>query len=85
MFDLLIKGGLVADGTGRPARRADVGVENGRVSGLGDLSGAQAAKTLDASGLLIAPNNSSTRKSDDRWGAESSAPKLPTKAPTKLS
>ena len=55
MFDLLIAGGLVADGTGQPARRADVGVENGRVSGLGDLSGAQAAKTLDASGLLVAP------------------------------
>lgn len=55
MIDLLISGGRVVDGTGRPARRLDVGVEGGRVTALGDLSAAHAAKRLDAAGSLVTP------------------------------
>jgi len=52
--DLLIKNGTVVDGTGAPARRGDVGVSQGRISHVGN-SGVTATKTIDASGLVVAP------------------------------
>jgi N-acyl-D-amino-acid deacylase len=54
-FDLLIAGGRVCDGTGAPARRADVGVRGDRIAAIGDLAGAQASRTVDAAGRLVAP------------------------------
>ena len=55
MFDLLIRGGDVLDGSGSPAFRADVGIEGTRIVAIGDLSAASANETLDATGLLVAP------------------------------
>jgi N-acyl-D-amino-acid deacylase len=54
-FDVIVRGGTVYDGTGRPGVRADVGVRGDRVAAVGDLSRAQAATVLDASGLAVAP------------------------------
>lgn len=55
-FDLIISGGLVIDGTGtRPAFRADVGVVNGKVADVGDLSDAVADRTVDATGAVVTP------------------------------
>jgi N-acyl-D-aspartate/D-glutamate deacylase len=45
----------VVDGTGAPRRRADVGVEGGRVAVVGDLAHAACGTELDASGLIVAP------------------------------
>lgn len=42
-FDTLILGGTVIDGTGAPARRADVGIADGKIAAIGNLSGAEAA------------------------------------------
>jgi N-acyl-D-aspartate/D-glutamate deacylase len=53
-LDLLIRGGTVVDGTGAPARTADVGVREGRVSEIGDITD-DAARTIDADGLLVTP------------------------------
>ncbi|HEX7126137.1 MAG TPA: D-aminoacylase [Thermodesulfobacteriota bacterium] len=54
-FDLVIEGGTVVDGTGAPARRADVGLAGDMVAALGDLAGAPRRETLPAAGLVVAP------------------------------
>jgi N-acyl-D-amino-acid deacylase len=55
MHDLIIRNGRVVDGTGEPARRADVAVTGGRIVAVGDLSRAEATEELDAEGLLVTP------------------------------
>ena len=45
MFDLKIIGGQVIDGTGRPAFRADVGIQGDGVREIGDLSAAEAKRS----------------------------------------
>jgi len=54
MHDLLIQGGTVVDGTGAPARTADVAVTGGIVTEVGRVGGA-ARQVLDADGLLVTP------------------------------
>jgi N-acyl-D-aspartate/D-glutamate deacylase len=54
MLDLVIRGGIVVDGTGAPGVRADVGVRDGRIVVIGDVT-EQAAKTIDADGRVVTP------------------------------
>lgn len=54
MLDLVIRGGIVIDGTGAPGVRADVGVRDGRIVVIGDVT-EQAAKTIDADGRVVTP------------------------------
>jgi N-acyl-D-amino-acid deacylase len=54
-FDVILRGGSVLDGTGRPAYRADVGVAGARIAKVGDLSRDSAATVIDVSGLVVAP------------------------------
>ena len=55
-YDILIRGGTLVDGTGAPAKQADVAVKDGRIAGVGDLAASgPAAKTIDAAGLVVAP------------------------------
>jgi len=53
--DLLIRNGVVLDGTGADGRRADVTVSGGRITGVGDFAGEQASETLDAEGHVVTP------------------------------
>jgi N-acyl-D-aspartate/D-glutamate deacylase len=55
MHDLIIRGGTVVDGTGSPARTADVAIDGGRISEVGTLTGERAAREIDADGLLVTP------------------------------
>jgi N-acyl-D-aspartate/D-glutamate deacylase len=55
MHDLVIRGGTVVDGTGGPSRTADVAVDDGIITAVGDLQGAAAQRTIDADGLLVTP------------------------------
>jgi N-acyl-D-aspartate/D-glutamate deacylase len=52
--DLAIRNGLVVDGSGRPARRADVGVTDGRITAIGDVT-IDGARVIDAADLVVAP------------------------------
>jgi N-acyl-D-aspartate/D-glutamate deacylase len=54
-LDLLIRGGRVVDGTGAPARTADVGVRDGRVVAVDDHVDGAAARELNADGRLVTP------------------------------
>lgn len=54
-FDLLLRGGLVVDGTGSPARRADVAVRDGRIGAVGMLDAAAAERTVDCTGKVVTP------------------------------
>ena len=57
-FDLLIRGGLLVDGTGSAGRLADVGVLGDRILAVGDLSAVAPTDVpldIDASGLVVAP------------------------------
>src|SRR5436190_5511567 len=53
-LDLVVRGGLLFDGTGRPASPGDVGVRDGRIVAVGDVD-ARARRTIDADGLAVAP------------------------------
>ena len=65
MYDVLILGGTVVDGSGSPAYPADVGVSNGTVQEIGDLVTADARRTIDASGLVAAPGFIDTHTHSD--------------------
>ncbi|MFI6481179.1 amidohydrolase family protein [Nonomuraea sp. NPDC050663] len=54
-FDLLLRGALLADGTGTPLRAADVGAARGRLTVLPPGEPAPAAVTRDVTGLVVAP------------------------------
>jgi N-acyl-D-amino-acid deacylase len=54
MHDLVIRGGDVVDGTGRPAFRADVAVDGDRIVAVGEVR-ERGWRTLDASGRLVTP------------------------------
>jgi dihydroorotase/N-acyl-D-amino-acid deacylase len=54
-YDLLLVGGTVVDGTGAPRRTADVAITGDRIAAIGDLGGRTARRSIDASGLVVAP------------------------------
>jgi N-acyl-D-aspartate/D-glutamate deacylase len=54
MLDIRIAGGRVVDGTGAPARRADVAIAGGRIAAIGTVA-EPARRTLDATGRVVAP------------------------------
>jgi N-acyl-D-amino-acid deacylase len=55
MFDLVLSGGRVVDGTGAPWFRADVGIRGDRIAAVGALGRAEARERRDAAGLVVAP------------------------------
>ena len=53
-FDLLVRGGTLIDGTGAPRAAGDLGVENGKITALGEVKGS-AEREIDATGCIVAP------------------------------
>ncbi len=54
-YDTILRGGRVLDGTGVPAREADVAIRDGLIAAVGDLGGAVAETVLDVTGLYVSP------------------------------
>ncbi|MFN7331039.1 MAG: D-aminoacylase, partial [Bacteroidota bacterium] len=54
-FDVIIRGGTVYDGSGKEGVVTDVGINGDTVAFIGDLSGAEGKKEIDAKGLAVAP------------------------------
>ncbi len=54
-FDLVIRDGMIVDGTRMPRYRGDVGIKDGRIAKIGRLRSSDGAKVLDASGMIVAP------------------------------
>jgi dihydroorotase/N-acyl-D-amino-acid deacylase len=54
-YDLIIRNGHIVDGTGSPWYSGDIGIRNGRIEAIGFLGTAQAKRTLDAHGMVVAP------------------------------
>lgn len=54
-YDVIIKNGMVVDGTGGPRFRGDVAIADGRIAKIGKLAHADAKRVLDATGLIVAP------------------------------
>src|SRR5438128_3521616 len=54
-FDIIIRGGTLYDGSGRPPIKADVGIKGDRIAAVGNLSRATAPTIVDARGLAVAP------------------------------
>lgn len=67
LFDLILRGGAVIDGTKAPRFQADVAVAEGRIAQVGKLAGATAAAEIDATGLVVAPGLIDVHNHSDGW------------------
>src|SRR5689334_24413553 len=54
-YDLIIRNGHIIDGTGSPWYSGDIGIRDGRIAAIGFLGAAQAKRTVDAHGMVVAP------------------------------
>jgi N-acyl-D-aspartate/D-glutamate deacylase len=54
-YDIVIRGGLVIDGTRFPRLRTDIGIQGGVIRRLGAIAGGSGRKEIDASGSIVAP------------------------------
>jgi len=55
LYDLIIKNGVVLNGTGNPWFKADLAISDGKIARIGKLSSESAYKSIDAANLFVAP------------------------------
>src|SRR5712692_7317638 len=54
-FNIVIANGRIIDGTGSPWYSGDIGIRDGKIAFIGNLSAAPRARTIDAHGMVVAP------------------------------
>jgi N-acyl-D-amino-acid deacylase len=54
-FDIVITNGQIIDGTGSPWYSGDIGIRDGKIAAIGNLSAAARSRTIDAGGKVVAP------------------------------
>jgi N-acyl-D-amino-acid deacylase len=68
MHDILIKGGTIIDGSGDKRYEADIAINDGKITEIGELSGDGAREIIDADGLCVTPGFIDiSNRSDTRW------------------
>jgi N-acyl-D-amino-acid deacylase len=67
LFDIILSGGTVIDGTGAPRKTADVAISGDRIAAVGSLSGAAAKSTIDCRGRIVAPGFIDVHNHSDGW------------------
>jgi N-acyl-D-amino-acid deacylase len=65
VFDLILKNGRVVDGSGNPWFKADVGIKDGKIAAVGNLTGAEAAQSVDVQMLVVSPGFIDTHSHSD--------------------
>ena len=55
MFDILIRNGVIVDGSGRERFPGEIAVSDGRIADMGDLNSPEAGKVIDAGGCIVCP------------------------------
>jgi N-acyl-D-amino-acid deacylase len=66
-FDCILRGGMVVDGTGSERFPADVGLVGDRITAIGDLSAAEAARMIDARRRVVAPGFVDVHNHSEGW------------------
>ncbi|MGC2313142.1 MAG: hypothetical protein WA516_10860, partial [Candidatus Acidiferrales bacterium] len=54
-YDVVIRNGHIIDGTGSPWYAGDIGIRDGHIAAIGDLSHAHGKQEIDAAGRVVAP------------------------------
>lgn len=54
-YDIVIRKGHIIDGTGSPWYSGDIGIRDGKIAAIGNLSGVPAGRIIDAQGMIVAP------------------------------
>lgn len=67
MFDLVIQGASVIDGSGQSRQRADIAIQGDRIVAVGALAAAPRGRTIDATGLIVAPGFIDVHNHDEGW------------------
>jgi N-acyl-D-amino-acid deacylase len=67
LFDLILSGGTIIDGTGSPRLAADVALSGDRIAAIGKLAGASARQTIDCTGQIVAPGFIDAHNHSDGW------------------
>lgn len=67
MFDLLLRGGDVIDGSGTTGFAADVALLDGKIAEIGQINSSRARESIDVTGLIVAPGFIDAHSHDDRY------------------
>jgi N-acyl-D-amino-acid deacylase len=67
MFDLVLRGGDIVDGSGAPAFRGDLAIKDGVIRIVGNCEPAVASESIDVTGLIVAPGFIDAHSHDDRY------------------